>query len=180
MLNTGLNLVTAGRGDGKTTFLRNYAIWAAGRRLTIGGIASPAVFENGQRVGYDLLDIRRGTARQLARVVASPDLEATVGIYKFDDQAVAEGNAAIVSAMRGQLDVVVIDEVGPLELRGGGWAPALGVALRELVNQQTLIITVRPSLLDELPLGFPSQWWKSANRISPPWPDLDTEPGRTA
>ena len=131
-----------------------------------------AVFKGDQRIGYDLLDLRQGVRRPLARVVAPANEPPTVGMYRFDEEAVAAGNAAILAAVRDGLDVVAIDEVGPLEFRGGGWAPGLKVALGECSAAQELIVVVRPSLVDKLPGVFPSRAWETAERVSPPWPAL--------
>ncbi|MHC4094191.1 MAG: nucleoside-triphosphatase [Planctomycetota bacterium] len=166
----GVDIVSAGRGEGKTSFLREYVARMAAEGCSVGGIASPAVFENGERVGYDLLDLRLCTTRPLARVVTSPNDVAAVGVYQFDEQAIKGGNRAIISAVRDGLDAVVVDEVGPLEIRGKGWSPALEVALRECSARQELVITVRPSMVDELPNSFPSPLWATAKCIAPPWP----------
>jgi hypothetical protein len=93
-------------------------------------------------------------------------------MYRFDDEALLEGNSAIISDVRAGVTTVVIDEIGPLEFRGGGWAPGLEVALRECVPEQVLIVAVRPALVDGLPRRFPSPLWATARRISPPWPSV--------
>jgi nucleoside-triphosphatase THEP1 len=46
------------------------------------------------------------------------------------------------------MDVVCIDEIGPLELSGDGWAPATRELLKHL--DAPLILVVRSSLLDQL------------------------------
>ncbi len=166
----GITIVSAGKGEGKTTFLCESAARLAALGRTVGGIASPAVFEDDQRVGYDLLDLRVGHRRRLAQVAKAPIVTPTVGMYRLGDAAVTEGNISVISAVRDRLDVIILDEVGPLEFRGGGWAPALEVALRECLPGQELIVVVRPSLVEELPDRFPSALWDSAERISPPWP----------
>ncbi len=172
----GAEIISARRGEGKTSFLREHVGRLAGAGRSVGGIASPAVFENGQRIGYDLLDLCRGSRRPLARVVTTADAAPTVGIYQFDQAAIKEGNAAIVSAVLDGLDVITVDEVGPLEIRGGGWAEALEFALRECDSQQELIVVVRPSLVDELLRHFPSPLWAAAGHITPPWPTSLPEP----
>ena len=171
----GATIILAKRGEGKTSFLREYAARAADRGRSVGGIAAPALFEHDRRIGYDLLDLRRGTRRPLARVVTGPNATPTVGAYRFEDAAVAAGNAAIIAAVRDGLDVIAIDEIGPLEFRGQGWAPALEVALRECTEEQELIVVVRSSLVDELPVRFPSPAWAAAGRISPPRPSTMLE-----
>ena len=165
-----VTIICAGRRAGKTTYLRRYMVELGDRGRSVGGIASPAVFEGGQRIGYDLLDLRRGTRRPLARVTSSAEVVPTVGIYQFDSEVIKEGNEAICAAVRDRLEVVAIDEVGPLEFRGGGWAPALETALNTCTSAQQLVVVVRPVLVDELPGRFPSSLWTGADRVSPPWP----------
>ena len=165
-----VSIVSGARGEGKTTFLRAYADRAATEGRSVGGIASPAVFEGDRRIGYDLIDLWRNHRCPLARVITPEDAAPTVGMYRFDDDAVATGNAAILTAVRDGLEVITVDEVGPLEFRGQGWAPALETALRECDPDQELIVVVRASLVDELSARFPSPLWATARRISPPWP----------
>jgi nucleoside-triphosphatase THEP1 len=95
-----------------------------------------------------------------------------VGRYRFDEAAIAEGNAAIMSAVSDGVDVVVVDEVGPLELRGQGWAPALERALQADKGTEEMLVVTRPSLVDQLPARFPSPLWGEARRVCPPWPHL--------
>ena len=165
-----VSIISARRGEGKTTFLRAYAARAATEGRSVGGIASPAVFEGDRRIGYDLLDLGRNHSCSLARVVTAENGVPTVGRYRFDDTAVATGSAAILAAVHDGLDVIAVDEVGPLEFRGQGWAPALETALRELNADQELVVVVRASLADELSARFPSPLWETARRIWPPWP----------
>lgn len=165
----GVTIIGGERGAGKTTFLCAQTAALAVRGWSVGGIAAPAVFESGRRVGYDLLDLRDHTTRRLARLAA--DGPADVGPYRFDEEAVAAGNAAIVAAVRDGLDLIAIDEIGPWELRGGGWAPGLKTALRELQPVQELLLVVRPAVIGSLPACFPLGRWAAARRVVPPWPD---------
>ncbi|MCP4590707.1 MAG: DUF2478 domain-containing protein [bacterium] len=166
-----LNIVSGERGAGKTGFLEKLVARATAAGRTTGGVLSPAVFEAGQRCGYDLIDPLRGTRQVLARVAGPLDGAPTVGMYRFCDAAVEAGCQAIISAVRSRVDVVVVDEVGPLELRGEGWAPALEIALNECDIRQELFVVVRPSLVGDLPARFPAGEWAKARRIAPPWPE---------
>jgi nucleoside-triphosphatase len=171
----GIKVVTAGRGEGKTSFVRAYVTHVAGLGSRVGGIASLAVFEGDHRVGYDLINLSTGERQPLARLADLEEGSTTVGVYQFDVAAVTVGNASIVEAVRSGADVVAIDEVGPLEFRGQGWAPALETVLIECRYDQELILVVRPSLADELPNRFPSPLWAGSVRVSPPWPDPSAE-----
>jgi len=167
-----LTIIEAGRGAGKTTFARAYAAWFAAGGQSVGGIVSDAVYHADARVGYDLVDLRTNVRRPLARLAAAAGTTPTIGRFVFDDQAVAEGNAAIIAAVQDGVRLIAVDEVGPLELQGDGWSPALHLALAELKAWQELLLVVRPSLRDQLPARFPSDAWAAASRISPPWPTL--------
>ena len=165
-----VTILCGARGTGKTTFLRAQAADAAKRGRSVGGIAAPAVFEGGQRVGYDLIDLACGERRPLARLPVSDSASTTVGTYEFDGVTVEAGNAAVIAAVRDGRDVIGIDEVGPLELRGLGWAPAVRIALEDCAPAQDLIVVVRSSLVAVLPQHFPASAWATARHISPPWP----------
>ena len=165
-----VTVLCASSGQGKTTFLCDQAAHWVEQGRTVGGVASPCVFATSERIGYDLLDLRSRVRRPLARVGETGPAGPTAGVYRFDPDALAAGNAAITEAVRAGLEIIVIDEVGPLELRWGGWAPALQFVLHTGYPAQRLVITVRPSLVDELPTRFPANAWASACRVVPPWP----------
>lgn len=163
-------IVTADRRAGKTTFICEYATRAAHSGKSVGGVASPAVFQEDRHIGYDLVDLRRGNRRLLARLGNLGRSSTTTGAYWFDEAALAQGNDAIISAVHDGLDVIAIDEIGPLEFDGKGWALALATALQEVRSEQELIVVVRPSLVEKLAIRFPSALWVTADRVSPPWP----------
>ncbi len=162
-----VTVITGVRGCGKTTLLREYVDAASRSGRTVGGIASPVVCQDGQRQGYDLLDLRRGVRRSLARIVREPAAAPTIGPFRFEQAALDEGHAAIIAALQDGLDVVAIDEVGPLEWSGQGWADALTRALRAEHGVRELIVVVRASLCERLPDRFPSRLWATAKRLSP-------------
>ena len=168
-------IITAAKGEGKTSFLRAHVRALIGSGRSVGGIAAPAVFEGDQRVGYDLIDLRTGHRRALCRVGDPREARPHAGAYRFDEGAISEGNTAITSAVRDGLEVIAIDEIGPLQFRGQGWAPALQLALEECEVRQELLIVARPALVEELANRFPSAVWATARRISPPWPASDRE-----
>jgi nucleoside-triphosphatase THEP1 len=68
--------------------------------------------------------------------------------YEFLDTGLAFGCGAIRGAAAQGVDALFIDEIGPLEMGGGGLWEALEEALA--VFSGRLILTVRPSLLDAL------------------------------
>jgi nucleoside-triphosphatase THEP1 len=130
-------------GSGKTIACRQLAILARQRGLDCAGLVCPARFHASRKVGIDVLDLRTGVNRPLAEADQLPAALRT-GAYRFDAEAVAWGVAVLDAAC--PCDLLVVDEIGPLELeRGQGWANALDI-LRD--GQFALaVVVVRPGLV---------------------------------
>ena len=75
-----------------------------------------------------------------------------VGDYTISRDGIIFACAAIKRAVESRCDLIVIDEVGPLELRGKGLMPAVELALRSGDN---VLIVVRSSLREALQRRFP-------------------------
>jgi nucleoside-triphosphatase THEP1 len=138
-----LAIVSGPRGGGKTTLCRRLLELAHQRGLDCAGIISPARFEGGRRVGIDLLDVRSGECRPLAKADSLPG-ELRTAAFRFDTGAVEWGTELLNAAC--PCDVLIVDELGPLELeRGQGWTNALDV----LRNGQfkLAVVVVRPALV---------------------------------
>ncbi|MHB8079401.1 MAG: nucleoside-triphosphatase [Candidatus Krumholzibacteriia bacterium] len=136
-------VLTGDSGAGKTTLLLGLAGALRATGLTVGGIAAPVVRSDGARVGYDLLALDSGVTAPLCRTEGGAAAPA-VGPFRFRAEGLALGRAALAAADR--CDVVLVDEIGPLELRGEGWAPALP-PLWERAGA-VVVLAVRPGLVE--------------------------------
>ena len=146
-----LTLLTGPSGSGKTTFCREVVAQMYETEALVGGFICPAVFENGQKVGIDLLNIASGEQRRLGKR-SQNETEATVGCWQMDEETLAWGNQ-ILSGLKDEA-LVVIDELGPLELEEGyGYQEALRL-LDEGCYHKALVV-VRPSLLPLAKLRWP-------------------------
>jgi nucleoside-triphosphatase THEP1 len=75
-----------------------------------------------------------------------------VGDYTISRDGILFARGVIKQAVQSRCDLVVIDEVGPLELRGKGLMPAVELALASPLN---VLIVVRSSLKEALQRRFP-------------------------
>ncbi len=75
-----------------------------------------------------------------------------VGDYTISKDGILFACGAIERAVESRCDLVVIDEVGPLELSGKGLMPAAELALASAVN---VLIVARNSLKEILRKRFP-------------------------
>ena len=143
-------LVTGSAHEGKTTacWKAVSGIRAAGCQVA-GFISPPLLSAGGDKVGIEMLDLATGKRQIFARVVESGE-PATVGVYRISDDAIEWAQKVLAAALLSGADWIVVDEIGPLELRqGGGFAFALQ-PLADAVRIPNAIVVVREALADEL------------------------------
>ncbi len=114
------------RGVGKTTFCRALSEQARAAGWDVAGLLSPAVFENNLKVGILAEDIRTGESHQLASVYRHSPEDIPFGSWYFSPQTLAWGNRVLASST--PCDLLIVDELGPLELtQQMGWQTALEI-----------------------------------------------------
>ncbi|MFC2030971.1 nucleoside-triphosphatase [Chloroflexota bacterium] len=138
-------VLTGPVGAGKTTVAERVVGLALRQGLTSGGILAPAMLNRcGQKVGIWGQDAQNAERRVLAR--ADRDLGGPrIGPYSFDDAALAWALGVIEGAI-GHCDLLVVDEIGRLELERG---IGLAAILPGLASGQTdrALVLVRDSLV---------------------------------
>jgi nucleoside-triphosphatase THEP1 len=130
--------------SGKTTTLKRAVQKFEKAKLDIGGFLSEAVFKGQERTGYDLFDLKRKKSIALIQREGKKDWQ-RVGSYFFPPSGLEEAQR-IISRSKNS-DICVVDEVGPLELSGKGFWPALKPILFPPLT--TFLITVRKSIQED-------------------------------
>ncbi len=161
-----LGILTGGRGAGKSTWCAVLAEAARARGLAVAGVLSRAVFADEGlppadrvKVRIDLVDLATGAAHVLA-TPGDPETEGHGMRWHFHDEAVAWGNQVL--ACVGGADLVIIDELGPLELTHGRGLTA-GLALLDARGYSVGLVVVRPELVPQA-----QQRWPDAEVITVP------------
>jgi nucleoside-triphosphatase THEP1 len=146
-------LVVGEPGSGKTSWCREYINRRRKSGSSVGGILSPAIEKQKQRVGSNALDLLTGQEIPFARLSHHRSFKEgeKVGAYTVSRDGILFACRAIEQAVKSRCDLVVIDEVGPLELHGKGLMPAVELALSSTVN---VLIVVRSSLREALQKHF--------------------------
>lgn len=127
-------------GSGKTSAVLSLSAELLGMGVALDGVASPRILKNGKTVGYWVRRLPSGEERLLC-ALEPPGLP--LGRFFFRPEALEFANTVLVRAAK-EAEVVAIDEVGPLELAGGGFFPGLQACLS---SNAFLILTVRPHLV---------------------------------
>lgn len=147
-----LVILTGERGEGKTTLCLALAEQARRAGWRVGGIASPGDWRDGQREGYHVRDLMSQEERPLAQRGAQEGA-IPLGAFWFHREGIAFGRGALEAALTHQVQLLIVDEVGPLELRGDGWAPLLDRLHTE--GAVVMVWVVRPELVQEVRKRYP-------------------------
>ncbi|WP_165052078.1 MULTISPECIES: hypothetical protein [unclassified Adlercreutzia] len=187
-----LFLLTAPRQAGKTRWLERLLgdLGAAG--VTCWGVVAPGVWEerpdgslekrgidnlllpSGRRLSFAL---RRDLAQAAGAFCPSSESAAANLGWEISDDALRQVNACFANlrgagagadVRRGRGGLLVVDELGPLELlRGGGLAEAVAaVADGPLSGGEHALVVVRPELVDLAEERF-ARAWDGVARIAP-------------
>ncbi|MEM1563857.1 MAG: NTPase [Candidatus Bathyarchaeia archaeon] len=108
-------LITGSPGIGKTTLLLKVVEALKARGYSVGGMVSREVRSCGTRVGFEILDLADNDKRGwLAHINQKTGPQ--VGKYRVNlEDLNSVGVEAILRAVK-ECDVIVIDEIGPMEL----------------------------------------------------------------
>ena len=175
-----LVIITGQIDCGKTTWCRERLLVREG---SWDGILCLKVLAAGRRVGYDALRFCGGESLPLLRCAGCepPGWEAgeRVGIFSASVRGLRTANRWLREAARGPAAGLLIDELGPLELAGGGLAQGVRFALGRTSPSRTIYLVVRGSCLELINVAFGLRgaelWRIEAGRIIPEAPD--TGPG---
>ncbi|MFN5347708.1 MAG: NTP transferase domain-containing protein [Bacteroidota bacterium] len=127
--------------SGKTTALLNHF----SPKSNIGGFICPDV--NGQRMIY-ILNERRVVPFQ----IVNKENEISIGKFTFDKNVFNKACDSLVDKSTLDNEFVIVDEVGPLELKEQGYFHSLKILLENWTNKRegTLILVVREHLVNEV------------------------------
>ncbi len=136
-------ILTGESGCGKTTACGALAHRARARALSCAGLVCPGRFEGDRKVGIDVVDVRSGERLPLASLTGGPD-SIRLGPWHFDPAAISWARASLAEAC--PCDILVVDEIGPLEMeRAEGWPEALHLV--RAGDYRAAVVVVRPSLV---------------------------------
>ena len=143
----GCIIIHGGIGTGKTRLAERLAATLRGRKITVGGIISPRILSDGETIGYRARDIDTGAERLFA-TLNPPGIP--IGKFYLSEDALAFA-LTVIERASATAQVVLLDEVGRLELAGKGHA----IALRTLLQSEAIpVLFVRTAFVDKVARAF--------------------------
>ncbi|WGI18087.1 NTPase [Methanonatronarchaeum sp. AMET-Sl] len=109
----GNYFITGGPGVGKTTVLMKVVDELRDRDV-VGGVYCPEIRENGRRKGFKIIDVLSGRSGVLAHI--DQEEGPKVGKYRVDISSVDRVSRESFKRGIEESDVVVVDEIGPMEV----------------------------------------------------------------
>jgi nucleoside-triphosphatase THEP1 len=140
-------ILTGSIGQGKTTYLQKLINFFQHKGITIGGIYSPRVLKDKETIGYDIIDINTAEREIFLRQASYPD-EMKIGRFNIHLEGLKKGIKAIQSSNNQNTKMVIIDEVGLLELQNQGWAKNIEELVRN--SQNHILLVIRDSFIEKV------------------------------
>jgi len=140
-------IVTGNVHGGKSTFIRECIDRCKEKGLSVEGILAGGTFRDGERDTFSLTHIREGKTYELACRQKKPGWF-RYRKYYFNPESFEKGLSIITRGLNEEADVIVLDEIGPMELSGRGWYRALQLLDRNYSIPQVWV--VRKKILKEV------------------------------
>ncbi len=151
-------IISGKQGGGKTTLLQEMIVGLNKLGMRISGILAEGYWKNQKRDYFELINIKSNTRLLYCQREPKEGWEKLKHFY-INPDGQKFGEAALDPEYLDDSDIIVIDEVGPFELKGKGWANSIDNLLKKLPDR-IMIWVVRRSLLDEVSNHFKIQPFK--------------------
>ena len=140
-----LILWTGPKHSGKTAALTELVTRARRERITVTGILAPSVYKSNKLVGFDIIDLWTNRRSVLAR----RDIQGSekIGEFVLSKNGLKLGRSVLAPTV-GPADLIIVDEYGPLELKGGGWRREVDSLIRRWPGM--ILLVVRDELVDRV------------------------------
>jgi nucleoside-triphosphatase len=144
-------LITGDPGIGKTTMVSKVIFWAKSAGFTIGGILTREVRSHGERLGFNLMDVSSEETSSLASS-APGSIGPRVGKYRVNLRTLSTLVPKAMQSARENSDIIVCDEIGPMELFSPEFRRTVGEAVVNSRKASLCVIHKRLSdpLIEEL------------------------------
>jgi nucleoside-triphosphatase THEP1 len=143
-----VTIIIGDREEGKTSFLRKYVndLISDGKRVS-GFLAVGIHGPDGQRIGFNIKNVETGEEIGFCMNDGEPGWE-KIGRFRINPDGLAKGYEWMSAENIQNSDILVVDELGPLEMAGKGWSDLIGHILHE--NPKPMIWTVRRNLAEKI------------------------------
>ena len=138
-----ISIITGSKHSGKTTELLKIIEKMQLSKKKVAGIISRGTFKNNKRHSFFVQDIESKN-EQLLMSIEPVNKSSKIGKFYINNDAFDWGKSILKEAILSNADVIVIDEIGRLEIDDQGWADIIPVILK---SEKEIFFIVREEWL---------------------------------
>lgn len=139
-----ITVITGKRGAGKTRFCALQEMYAREQGRQAAGVLSPALYQNGKKVGFYLKNLESGEQRLGGSSIFKPETSFDFHQWNMDRESFDWANDFLSKIQ--SCDLLIIDELGPLEFEHHAGLIAALDCLKTVEYKKALVV-IRPELI---------------------------------
>ncbi len=139
-------ILTGELDEGKTTYVRELIDILKSKSIDIGGFVSTKVYENDNLIGYDVLSLNDNHKEPFLRLSMHDNNEKRIGKYVIKNKGLEFGFKSLNDSINDKAEVIVLDEIGRLELSNEGWADGISNVITN--SKAKIILVVREDFVE--------------------------------
>jgi len=140
-----LILWTGPKHSGKTTAAGVLVDKVKKQGFAVAGLLAPAIYSGGALLGFEVVDLKTNSTASLAEKNLD---ENGKGAFGFDRAGLNLGSDALSIDKAGCAELIVVDEFGPLELKGRMWRKNVDELLSS--TDAVILLVVRDELIEKV------------------------------
>jgi|APSaa5957512622_1039677.scaffolds.fasta_scaffold10474_3 nucleoside-triphosphatase THEP1 len=140
-------IITGAIGKGKTSCIKNVIKKLEQEKTTVLGIYSERIIKNNITVGYDVINVSNNKSKKFLRLHGDNTL-GKIGRFVIYPNGFQMGRNTLNELQNTRAKIIVIDEIGKLEIDGGGWSECLLNLIKTRNNH--LLLAVREEVLEKV------------------------------
>ena len=145
-MNLKITIIKGDKNQGKTTLIKSKVANLLAQGKHVVGFYSEKIIHKEIVIGYDLVTIPQMEKISFLRI----DVESSqkIGPFYINNKALNRGLSQIKMAIKSKVAIIVLDEVGKLELNDKGWA----IGIQKLINEfeGEIILSVRAGFVEQV------------------------------
>jgi len=141
------NIITAGQGQGKTTLLKEVIFALKTNSFRLKGFYAEGYWENNKRLCFDLVNVSSNEKVKLCTTEVEKSWDKLFHYY-FNPKAIDIGNKILNIDSLSDTDIIIIDEIGKIDLEGSVWHDAVTNIIKR--TEIPVIFVVRNTFLKKV------------------------------
>lgn len=137
--NRRIFMITGARAGGKTSYAEKLISCLKENGVQISGFLAKREMQGEDTVGYDLVNIGNNNRHSFLSVVGETSGQ-KIGKFTILPSGLAAGKKILHQSLHDKTGIVIIDEIGALELKGDGWSDSLDELIEKSNNQLLIIV----------------------------------------